>query len=50
MTARRTFAGVYLVHLEGVVQVAKVLLAVIMVLVALRFLQDIYRARERARA
>jgi uncharacterized membrane protein YfcA len=44
------FAGVYLVHLEGVVQVAKVLLAVIMVLVALRFLQDMYKAREEARA
>jgi uncharacterized protein len=44
------FAGVYLVHQQGVVHVARVLLAIIMVFVALRFLQDMLRARERAQA
>jgi hypothetical protein len=38
--------GVNLVHLEGLVQVARVLLALILVFSALRFLRDLYGRRE----
>ena len=42
------FAGVYLVHREGVVHAARILLALILAFVALRFLHDVYRAWGRA--
>jgi len=41
------FAGVYIVHREGVVHFARLLLALILAFVALRFLKDLLAGRDR---